>query len=83
MAGKNIAVSGTYRTGGQAELAVSRLKESGFGGENITRPVASDRGFQLTVLCSSPVSRTRAENLLRQMGAEDVVSNLEIAGSSS
>ncbi len=76
MAGKNIAVSGTYRTGDQAELAATRLKESGFESESISRPSVRESGFLVTVQCSSPVSVTRAENLLRQTGAQDVGSNL-------
>ena len=76
MAGKNIAVSGTYRTGVQAELAAARLKESGFESESVSQPLVRETGFQVTVQCSSPVSVTRAENLLRQAGAQEVASSI-------
>ena len=76
MAGKNIAVSGIYRTGDLAERAAAQLKESGFESESISAPRASDSGFLVTVHCNSSVSVTRAENLLRQTGALDVASGL-------
>ncbi len=71
-----IAVSGTYPTGVQAEVAVAHLKESGFPGEDISRPVEKIGGFLLRVQCNTSVSASRAENLLlRQTGARDVASS--------
>jgi hypothetical protein len=75
MAGKNIAVYGTYRSDVQAERAAATLVECGFASEEISKPSVSENGVQLLVRCNSAVSVTRAENLLKQTGAQDIVSS--------
>ncbi len=74
MASKVVAVRGVFRNDAQAEGAVERLRESGFPPEDISPPVVNENGVQLSVRCDSPVSATRAENLLKQTGAKDVAS---------
>ena len=70
-------VCGTYLTGAQRAQAAAHLKESGFPSEDVSEPIPSETGFLLTVQCDSPVSVTRAENLLRQTGAQDVASQTQ------
>jgi hypothetical protein len=74
MAANNMAVSATFRSDSQAERAAATLRECGFTSEEVSGPVANENGVQLLVRCNSSVSVTRAENLLKQTGAQEIVS---------
>jgi hypothetical protein len=79
MAVKKTVVSGIYPSAEHAKRAVADFLAAGFSKEAVTitapdHPGMKADGVQLTVHCDTSEEITRAKDLLKQTGAQDISS---------
>ena len=88
MAVKKTVVCGIYQSAQQAERAVAEFLAAGFAKEGVTITAPDDQGMkatetgsaartggvQLSVHCDTSDQITRAKDLLKQTGAQDISS---------
>ena len=82
MAVKKTVVSGIYPSAEQAKRAVADFVAAGFSKEGVAitapdHPGMKADGVKLTVHCDTSEEITRAKDLLKQTGAQDISSKEE------
>ncbi len=84
MAVKKTVVCGIYQSAQQAEGTVPALLAAGFSKDAISVSLPNNQatkapgGALLSVHCDTPEQKTRAEELLKQTGAQDITSDEKV-----